>query len=55
MAFYEYLIPIVVVGGLLIIVICKATNQTLPELLEGLRDFIWGVPDEAKEITMGNY
>jgi hypothetical protein len=48
-------LPIVIIGGLVIAIICKSTGQTLPELLSGIKDFMVDKKDDVQDSGLGNY
>lgn len=51
----NWILPVLIIGGLIIIVYCKATGQTLGEMLHELRDFFAERKEEIAESRLGNY
>lgn len=55
MAWIDYAIPILVVGGLVLAIIAKATNETLGEILSDIKDFFVEKKEDVSDNTIGVY
>lgn len=55
MSLVDYILPIVIVGGLVLTIICKATGQTVPELFRDIKDFFTEVKEDSEDEFIGVY
>ena len=55
MAFIDWALPVIIIVGLVLAIIAKATGETLGEILSDLKDFFSEKKDDVQDTTIGVY
>ena len=55
MAFIDYALPLIIIGGLVLAIWAKVSGQTVGDLLRDLVDFFNEKKEDTAETTMGVY